>query len=324
MEGELRKIGWNVVVITLDNLPIWCRYVPHLIERVVNFVNRPLGYLYKGRTTRLLYKWLFDQKADVRIFEDIYIGWNSEIPSISILHAVWSDNLQSNPVNVKQQDSLKMREAQIIESIKHPIATVSYPYLNYITEEHFAGRLSKKIEVVELGIEQSNFQRKTNANKTSIVYVGALEARKNISFLLAVFKKLSEINHDYKLTIIGDGPEKQSLVNFVKNNELKVEFLGKLSHEKVVSELQQHDIYLHTSVKESFSFSLLEAKLTGLKTCAYEKLQVPSQFIDVAIGTFDVDDWCNGILNIKWLPDEFNPENYTVEKMAQMTLKLAR
>lgn len=324
IEGELRKIGWNVVVITLDNLPIWCRYAPHLIEKVVNFVNRPLGFLYKDRTTRLLYKLFFDKKVDVRIFEDIYIGWNSEIPSIAILHAVWSDNLQSYPVSTKQQNKLKRHEARIIESLNHPVATVSYPYLKYITEEHFAGCLSKKIEVVELGIDQSNFQKNKNDNKKSIVYVGALEARKNISFLLEVFKKLGEIDHDYKLTIIGDGPERKSLTNFVKNNELKVGFLGTLSHEKVVSELHRHGIYLHTSVKESFSYSLLEAKLAGLKTCAYDKLQVPGEFIDVGISTFNLDEWCNGILNINWIPDRFNADNYTVEKMTLLTLKLAR
>lgn len=324
IERELRNTGWNVVVITLDSLPIWCRYVPHLIEKLVNFLNRPLGFLYKGRVTRLLYKLFFDKKADVRIFEDIYIAWNSEIPSITILHAVWSDNLQSNPVSTKQQNKLKMHEARIIESINHPVATVSYPYLKYITEEHFERCLSKKIEVVELGIDQSNFLKIKSDNKKSIVYVGALEARKNILFLLEVFKKLSETDPDYKLTIVGDGPERKKLADFVKSNGLAVDFLGTLSHEKVVSELHRHGIYLHTSVKESFSYSLLEAKLAGLETCAYDKLQVPGEFIDVAISTFNVDEWCNGILNIDWTPNKFNADDYTTEKMALLTLKLVR
>ena len=50
-----------------------------------------------------------------------------------------------------------------------------------------------------------------------------------------------------KLTIIGDGPERQKLAKFVKVNGLSVSFLGRLSHEKVVSELRKHGIYLHTS-----------------------------------------------------------------------------
>ena len=295
IEQELHNTGWNVVAITLDSLPIWCRYVPHLVEKLVNFFNRPLGFLYKGRVTRLLYKLFFDKKADVRIFEDIYIAWDSEIPSITILHAVWSDNLQSNPVSTKQQNKLKMHEALIVESLNHPVAT-----------------------------DQSSFKKNISGNKKSIVYVGALEARKNVLFLLKVFKKLSETDPDYKLTIVGDGPDRNELADFAKVNRLNTNFLGSLSHEDVVSELHRHGIYLHTSIKESFSYSLLEAKLAGLITCASGKLQVPGEFIDVAISTFNVDDWCNGILNIDWTPAELNADNYTVEKMTLSTLRLAR
>ena len=323
IEGELRKLDWSVTVITLDNLPIWCRYVPHLVEKIVNFVYRPLGFFYKDRTTRILYKLFFDKKVDVRIFEDIYLGWNSEIPSITILHAVWSDNLQSYSLSTKQKDSLKRHEARIINGTKHPIVTVSYPYLQYIKEEHFSGSLSKKIDVIELGIDQSRFPATGNVNRKSIVYIGALEARKNVLFLLEVFKRLSETDSTYKLSIIGDGPHRRRLADFVKTNGLSVDFLGALNHEKVISELPRYGIYLHTSVKESFSYSLLEAKLAGLKTCAYDKLQVPGEFIDVAVSTFDVKDWCNGILNIDWIFTPFAADNYTVERMTLLTLRLA-
>ena len=324
LEGELRKLDWNVTVITLDNLPIWCRYVPHFVEKIVNFINRPLGFFYKDRTTRILYKLFFDKKADVRIFEDIYLGWNSEIPSITILHAVWSDNLQSYSLSTRQKNRLKRHEAKIINETKHPIVTVSYPYLQYIEEEHFAGCLFKKINVIELGVDQSRFSKTVNVDNKSIVYVGVLEARKNVLFLLEVFKRLTQTDPEYKLTLIGDGPQRGMLVEFVRKNGLRVDFLGALSHEKVISQLSRYGIYLHTSVKESFSYSLLEAKLAGLKTCAYDKLQVPSEFIDVAVSTFNVKDWCNGILTIDSVFNPFDADNYTVKKMTLLTLKLAR
>ncbi len=323
LERELRRQGWSVVVISLESLPIICRYIPHVVEKLVNFVNKPIGFLYKGLITRALFKIFLSKKADVCIFEDIYIAWDSEIPSVTVLHAVWSDNLQAYSVSTKQLSKLKAYEATLINRIGHPIVTVSCPYLEYIQKEHFTGALSKEIGVVDLGVDQSCFHELIESNKKSIVYCGALEPRKNILFLLEVFKKLSEINSDYKLTIIGDGPERKELARFVKVNRLPVSFLGRLSHEKVVSELHKHGIYLHTSVKESFSYSLLEAKLAGLKTCAYDKLQVPDEFIDVSISTFNVDEWCNCILNIDWTPKIFNAENYTIEKMASSTLRLA-
>lgn len=323
IERQLRHMGWNVVVITLDSLPLWCRYVPHVIEKLLNCVNMPLGFLYKGYFTKILYKLFFAKKVDIRIFEDIYLAWDSEIPSITILHAVWSDNLQSYSVSQKQQNKLKEYEARIIDSIHHPVITVSYPYLKYLSDEHFAGCLSKQLEVVELGIDQSRFLTIQKRDRKSIVYAGSLEARKNVLFLLQVFKKLGEMDRDYKLTIIGDGPDRRTLTDFVKHNGLVVEFLGRLTHDEVVSELHHHGIYLHTSVKESFSYSLLEAKLAGLRTCAHDRLQVPGEFIDVAISTFDVEDWCNGILNIDRTPGTFKADNYTVEKMTLSTLRRA-
>jgi glycosyltransferase involved in cell wall biosynthesis len=323
LEAELRRIGWSVKVITLDSLPFWCRYIPHITEKLVNLISMPLGFIYKDRLTRGLYKLFFNLNVDLRIFEDIYLSWNSRITSITILHAVWSDNLQSYNVSEIQQRKLREREAEIIDNIKHPVATVSFSYLKYIREEHFPRSLNKKIEVIELGIDQSNFLKVGHPERRSIIYVGALEARKNVLFMLNVFKKLFELNSAFKLTVIGDGPQRKELVEFASSNRLPVNFMGKIPHQAVLLELPRHGIYLHTSVKESFSYSLLEAKLAGLKTCAYDKLQVPAGFIDVAIETFEVDRWCSGILNIDWKYAPFDAATYTVEKMTSKTLELA-
>ena len=321
----LTAMGWTVVIVTLDRLPIWCRYVPHLVEVIINVFNRPLGYYYKGNVTRWLYQLFFDGPADLRIFEDIYISWNSTFPSVTILHAVWSDNLHSCPVNMQQERKLKVLEAQAIENIDHPIATVSVPYWKYIVDVHFERHLAKIIDVVELGISQSGCEIGGCRRRIgkSIIFVGALEARKNVLFLLRVYAKLVAVDPDFKLTIVGDGPERDTLVRFVEDQGVNVTFLGALNHSEVLFELRQHQIYLHTSVKESFSYSLLEARLMGLMTCAYAELQVPSEFIDIKIAKFEVDEWCNGIWNIDWeVEGTFVAENYTVEKMTAATLRL--
>lgn len=323
IEKELLKKQWDVRVITLDSLPIWCRYIPHLVEKLVNTFNRPLGFFYKGSITKVLYKSYFNTKVDLRIFEDIYLSWNSKNPSITVLHAIWSDNLQAYSVRKRAINKLKIKEVEVISKINHSIVTVSYPYLKYLENEHFSLDLSKKIDVVELGVDQSIYITNCVRNFKSIVYSGSFESRKNVTFLLEVFKNLYLIDPSYKLTLIGAGPDKQKLIDFTKSNRLPVKFLGKLSHEDVISELPSHGIYLHTSIKESFSYSLLEAKLLWLKTCAYAKLEVPSEFIDVAINSFNVDEWCNGIMNIDWTPTVFNAEKFTVEKMISSLLRLA-
>ena len=150
LDCELRKMGWDVSIISLENLPILCRYIPHLTENLINIYRRPLGYLYKGYVTKFLYKLFFDTPADVRIFEDIYLAWNSKTPSIVFLHAVWSDNLQSFEVGTNLLNKLKKAEVILINNLEHPIVTVSEPYLKYLIEVHFAKYSLRVINLVDL------------------------------------------------------------------------------------------------------------------------------------------------------------------------------
>ena len=324
VEGALHKMGWNVVLISLDSLPVWCRYIPHAVEKIVNFINRPLGFYYKGLITKFLYRAFFDKSAQLRIYEDIYLSWNSSIPSITVMHAIWSDNLQAFLVNNLQLEKLISKEISAINAISHPLVTVSDPYAAYLEKEHFAGKLNKKIDVIELGVNQLQFKKNIATNPYSIIYTGSLEARKNIFFLLEVFEKVKKANPSYTLTIIGDGPDRSDLQNFAIYNDLDVRFLGGVSHDEVLIELANHRLYLHTSTKESFSYSLLEAKFAGLKTIAYDKLQVPSDFIDIRMKNFDVDDWSHMILNSNYSNNAFDKNKYTVEKMTISTIKYAQ
>ena len=93
---------FDVSLHTLDSLPFLIKFFPHIIEKTINFFFLPLGFYYKGICTRFLFKLFFDKKVDYRIFQDVYLSWNSNIPSITILHAVWSDNLQKFSIKKKK------------------------------------------------------------------------------------------------------------------------------------------------------------------------------------------------------------------------------
>ena len=136
LKNELKK-KYEVKLITLDSIPFPLKYLPHLIEKFINFFSLPLGFFYKGTVTRSLFKFFFNKNCDVRIFEDIYISWNSKISSVTMLHAVWSDNLQKYNINFERVNLLKKKELDKINSINHQIGVVSRPYLNYISAVHF-------------------------------------------------------------------------------------------------------------------------------------------------------------------------------------------
>jgi len=326
IEQELKKNNWEVTVYTLDKLPVILRYLPHAVKIILNFINSPYGLYFKDRTTSYLYKIFFNNLVDLRIFEDIYLSWNSKIPSITILHALWSDNLQSFKVNDKKKLGLISLEKKLINKIEHPIISVSKEYADYINNEHFSRKLKKNINYVELGVDQTIYKKiiyKDKINKKSIVYTGNLDARKNVIFLLHIFKKLVQTDKNYKLTLIGDGSERKKLEEFALKNNLEVIFLGSMNNEDVIKNLLNHGIFLHTSTKESFSYSLLEAKLAGLKTCAYQYLHVPKEFIDIPMISFEVDEWTHKIHNIDWNHKYIDFNKYTIERMTRLTIKIA-
>jgi len=325
IEEELQKMGWQVRLISLDSLPVFVRYLPHLVERVINLLAMPLGFYYKGRITRLLYQLFIRERADFFLFDDIYLAWNVTAPAITVLHAVWSDNLQAFKLTDRQLQLLVRREAASMAESAHPIVTVSQRYRDYLEKIHF-GRapLARPLEVIELALDLSLFPAVPSPTRgRSFVYCGALEPRKNITFMLDVFERIIASDPAASLTIIGDGPDGPRIKSQAAARGLNVHFKGRLTRAQVIAELQRHAIYLHTSTKESFSFSLLEAKLCGLRTCALAELQVPEVFIDEGFASFDADEWAARILGVDTPPDISKFRDFSAKRMAVRTLQLA-
>ena len=323
----LRNRGWSVDTITLDCLPWVFRYLPHIVTIIGNWIYPPLGFYYKGLLTRELYKLFIERdKSDLLVFEDIYLGWNSDNPSISVLHAVWSDNLQSYDFDSVKISRLKAKEVKLINRLDHHVITVSDPYKRFLEDIHFRGFENIDLDVVELGVNTDGFTPRGHKDdfdhNRSLIYCGALEARKNIYFMLDVFSRIAAVDPLATLTIVGDGPDRDGLEKYAAQCKISVDFLGRLPHEKVLLELVKHDIYIHTASKESFSFALLEAKLSGLTTCALSSLEVPQEFIDVGLENFDVEEWSAKILAIDARPDLKDFPDYSIDRLTEHTLSL--
>jgi glycosyltransferase involved in cell wall biosynthesis len=323
--AELQRAGWRVEIVTLESLPAVLRYLPHLVEKAINLVRSPMGFYYKGRTTRFLYRLLLDRNASLRIFEDIYLSWSSLVPSVTLLHAVWSDNLQSISASPNAIARLVKAEEAAIDAIAHPLATVSVAYRDFLVANLRGASRLAEIGVLPLGVDLTDFEGATDNGRAakSMVYCGSLEVRKNVMFLLRVFRQLHDADGDYRLTLIGNGPESPELEYYAQAHSLPVTFCGRLGRKEVISELRKHSMYVHPSVKESFSFALLEAKLVGLRTIAFEGLEVPAEFIDVPVASFEESDWLMAIRSANQVDvKEVDTESYSSRTMLARTLAL--
>jgi glycosyltransferase involved in cell wall biosynthesis len=152
----------------------YCKIYPPPYRENLKLICPPLGFYYKGRVTKNLYRLFCEKSADLYIFEDIYLSWKVKPPAVTMLHAIWSDNLQAYNLSQKQINNLIRAEAMAINCINHPIATVSTRYRDYLINSHFAETgLTRKIEVIELGLDTEKFIPKCTPDKNrAIIYCG--------------------------------------------------------------------------------------------------------------------------------------------------------
>ena len=105
------------------------------------------------------------------------------------------------------------------------------------------------------------------------IYYGRLSFEKGIRDLLISWKKISEINKDSSLTLIGpinDERVKRFLVSFLRSNNIRnVHIRGVVSRKELLREQLESHVLLYPSYIDGFSFSVLESIATGLLTVAY-------------------------------------------------------
>lgn len=120
-----------------------------------------------------------------------------------------------------------------------------------------------------------------NRGETSIVSVGRLHRQKGFDIALEAAKILvSKYQKSFKWLIVGDGPEKETLLKTVKDYDLEdyVFFLGR--KDNPYSYIANADIYVQPSRHEGFGISVLEAKVLKRTIIASDILPFHEQIED--------------------------------------------
>ena len=125
---------------------------------------------------------------------------------------------------------------------------------------------------IDLKISNSQFliSKQTPNSKTqtlkTIISAGRLVPWKGFDFLVELMKDLP----DWKLVIIGDGPERENLKSKISNLKLEIQvtLMGAIPREEVLERLNQSEIFVLNTSFESFSFQVVEAMGLGLPVIA--------------------------------------------------------
>ena len=102
--------------------------------------------------------------------------------------------------------------------------------------------------------------------KKNFIYVGRISQEKNILLLLNAFKNVTKNNQEWGLMILGDGPQKSMIEEFIEKNNLKdlVFLIGFVQQDEIVKYYLKSDVFVLPSKSEPWGLVVNEALLCEL------------------------------------------------------------
>lgn len=163
----------------------------------------------------------------------------------------------------------------------HELTAVSTSAADYATT-----LTDDPITLIPNGIDLNKYQNlppKSPNGFRTILYVGRLERRKGVKYLLQAYQLLAQENPDVALVIAGDGPDREKLELLAEDLKLpNVSFLGYISEALKIELLAKADLFVSPAVYgESFGIVLLEAMAADTVTVAGNN----SGYMDVMQGS---------------------------------------
>jgi len=157
---------------------------------------------------------------------------------------------------------------------------------------------SEKISVIHYGVNVSDDIASAEKDPCRFIAVTRLVAKKGIMYLLKAFLKAHIKNPSITLEIIGDGPMRNEVEDFIKENNLigAVTLYGSKPNEFVLERLKKSSVYVQHSITdpatgnaEGLPNSILEASACGLPVIATNHEGIP-EAVEHGITGFLVDE----------------------------------
>jgi len=140
--------------------------------------------------------------------------------------------------------------------------------------EYVSSLTERSITLIPNGIDLNRYSRpatkKPTPGRKTILYIGRLEHRKGLRYLLLAYQRLIVAQENVQLIIAGDGSDREKLELLVHDLQLPhVSFLGYVDDETKMKLLAEADLFCSPAIfGESFGIVLLEAMASGLVAVA--------------------------------------------------------
>lgn len=267
MQSELVRRGHQVMIITPR--PAKYKGLPPkdtLFMGVSRDVKSPLHTVVQfsaGNSERMI-DILDEEQFDVLHFHEPWV------PMIGRQILAKSDAINIGTFHARLPDT---RVSKTLERVITPYTKgilKSFDALTAVSDagaEYVRKLTDSPITLVPNGIDLHKYVPKPDSKVTepTIFYIGRLEKRKGVKYLIQAFAVLQETLPNAKLLIGGNGPDKQKLEELVSDLELtNIEFLGYVEESEKLRLMQSSTVFCAPALYgESFGIVLLEAMAAG-------------------------------------------------------------
>ncbi|MFN8578291.1 MAG: glycosyltransferase family 1 protein [Candidatus Sericytochromatia bacterium] len=194
-----------------------------------------------------------------------------------------------------------------------------YPEIRY--KNIFVGscvdkRIYRKIDISKS--ERESFLNRYNLTDKCLLFVGTLEPRKNISYLLSLMRELAKKN--YSLLVIGaKGWGKTNIKDIIEKDDFpkdKVIFADFTPPDELVKIYNMAHIYISTSLNEGFGLPQLEAMSCSCPVISSHN----SAMIEVVenggvtVKGFEKEDWLKAIYDVSENRDFYSNSSFNKSK----------
>lgn len=223
---------------------------------------------------------------------DLYLYYHRksmEKKSVSSLHNMIKEDLKFNYGFIRRH-LYQFIWKKILSRKNLPLVVSSFEMLKYY--EDFLQRKSlitiipygiTKKQIKEIGLEDRDKITKLKQKYTLIGSVGLVIKRKGFEQLVYFLQK----NKNYAVVIIGDGSEKESLLNLSESLNVSDRFIILGFKNDSYNYYKYFDIYTLVSYSEGFGLAMLEAMAYGLPIVCTDLPIYKGYFNNTQVGLFE-------------------------------------
>lgn len=193
-------------------------------------------------------------------------------PHPTFVKQILQDEININPkskASLLQEYEFSIPKTELKKLSNEIFLATDYICASSLTKKSlvFEGVEKDKIKVIPYGVDTSKYtfedRHKIKTDKFTVLFIGSLNQRKGITYLLDALNQLKNI----RLHIVGRGIFDNELL---AGYSFEISVFQDVSHQKLIEIMHQANCFVLPSIIEGFGQVILEAMATGLPVIASE------------------------------------------------------